>query len=614
MKINQKNVDQTNAAQTNDTIDPFGHLHDESYHLAFSYPKITAETLIFPHPHCSFSLNGTWLCTLDPFEEGLRQNWMKEDHSISPKYWTIPRDYEVEAGLAVQVPGCLNNYQEKWEYYEGSAWFTKDFEWTIKGEERIFIRFGAVAYQARIFINGQFLGHHLGASTPFNVEVTEYLHDGKNRLQVQTDHSRHQHHIPMNHIDWFNYGGIYREVELIQLPKVFIQNFGIALDQSQLATEKSMRILVDVQLSNPANGQIFLKIPELNIDQCIDIILGSVKVEIYAQLQLWSPEQPKLYDISLSLSLSNKIIDEVVDRVGFRLIQVKGQQILLNNKPVWLKGVCVHEEYPQHGKAARIEDMQKMLLDAKALGSNFIRLSHYPHHEMVAKLADEIGFLLWEEIPVYWAIAFDQTATLNDALDQLQSLIRRDHNRASVIIWGVGNENADTDARYAFMSKLAKTAKLQDPSRLISAACLINRQTFCIEDRLIKHLDVIGINEYFGWYETDINLLTKLLDRSITDKPVLISETGADALAGHHGGVSELFTEECQADIYRQQIERVRHHSYINGLCAWVLYDFKSERRQTSFQKGFNRKGLISDDHLTKKLAFKVLGDLYRAM
>ena len=171
----------------------------------------------------------------------------------------------------------------------------------------------------------------------------------------------------------------------------------------------------------------------------------------------------------------------------------------------------------------------------------------------MARIADELGFLLWEEIPVYWAIDFANPRTLFDARNQMLELVRRDRNRASVILWGVGNENEDSDARLAFMSDLAHSVKGLDSTRLVGAACLINREKFCIEDRLTAHIDVIGINEYFGWYEPDFCGLEKLLHASAPDKPVIISETGADALAGHHGKPTEFYTEECQAAVYAQQ-------------------------------------------------------------
>jgi beta-glucuronidase len=163
------------------------------------------------------------------------------------------------------------------------------------------------------------------------------------------------------------------------------------------------------------------------------------------------------------------------------------------------------------------------------------------------------------------------------------------------------------------MQELATTAKQLDPSRLVSAACLINREQFRIEDRLTDSLDVIGVNEYFGWYEPGFEGLERLLKNSNPDKPVLISETGADAMAGHHGAKTELFTEECQAEILKTQVEMSFAASYVCGIAPWLLYDFRSERRQTVFNQGFNRKGVIAEDKKTRKLGFYALAKSYQS-
>jgi beta-glucuronidase len=165
------------------------------------------------------------------------------------------------------------------------------------------------------------------------------------------------------------------------------------------------------------------------------------------------------------------------------------------------------------------------------LGCNFLRLAHYPHHELAAKLADEVGLLCGKKSPYIGRLTL-KTDNLQDAENQLRELIMRDINRASVIIWSVGNENADTDARLTFMSNLAKAAKQCDPTRLVSAACLVNKAKLKIEDRLADALDLIGLNEYYGWYDPHYEELVQIGENSRPDKPVIITETGAGALAG----------------------------------------------------------------------------------
>ena len=586
---------------TTDKDDPFAHLHDEDYARPFARGMAGADSLVTLAGRTLTSLDGTWLMTLDLFDEGLRQRWFELDET-PPSQWAVPRDYEIEAGDPVPVPSCWNVLKPEWTYFEGGAWYTRWFDWQSEtGAERTILSFGAANYAALVFLNGVHGGGHRGGSTPFCLEVTTHLRPGRNRLQVYVENRRRADRVPMHHIDWFNYGGIYREVALVNLPKVFIRQASASLQADRA------RIRFDLELSDSVDGDATVTVEGLGLASVIQIVGGKGSLTVSATPELWSCDTPRLYDVRFTFQS-----DHVTDRIGFRTIETHGTDILLNGQPIWLKGVCVHEDDLELGKVTNEADIRRRLGHARELGCNFLRLSHYPHHEAVARIADEEGFLLWAEVPVYWAIDFGNPETLADARNQLAELICRDINRASVILWGVGNENADTDARLAFMADLAQTARRLDSSRLIGAACLINRETFTIEDRLAEHLDVIGLNEYFGWYEPNFSGLERLLANSNPDKPVIISETGADGSPGHRGAGRVLFTEDWQAEFYRQQFSRITATPYVAGLAAWLLYDFRTERRQTSFQRGFNRKGLIGADKSTAKLAFHALADCYR--
>lgn len=573
--------------------DPFHHLHDEDYAQAYAEPRATATTLVNILGRQTESLDGPWRFTPDLFDEGLRQKWFALDDT-PPSQWAEPRDYEIAAGELVPVPSCWNLFKPEWTHFEGAGWYTRAFDyWPERPGERIILHIGAANYAACVFLNGVFLASHRGGSTPFAVELTKALRQGGNRLQIMVENRRRSDRVPMPHMDWFNYGGLYREVGLLRLPSVFIRALDVTLAPDGNAIEMA------VHLSEPISGTARAEIAELAIAADIPVADGGGRISIPAQPQRWSPASPRLYDVAACFG-----DDRVTDRVGFRTITADGTTLRLNGEPIRLKGVCVHEDDLALGKTSTEADVRRRFRHARELGCNFLRLAHYPHHEHVARLADEEGLLLWAEIPVYWAIDFANPATYSDAENQLNELICRDHNRASVIIWGVGNENADTDARLAFMAALAAAARTADPTRLVGAACLINRETFAIADRLAQHLDVIGLNEYFGWYEPDFSGLDRLLANSRPTKPVIVSETGADALIGHRGSGRVLFSEDWQAEFLAQQLARLAPVDYIAGVAIWLLYDFRSERRQTSFQKGFNRKGLIDETKANKKRAF----------
>ena len=581
-----------------DPLDPFAHLHDESYAEAYDIPRADHHGSIAMGGRTRISLNGPWHFTRDLFDEGLRQK-LFADPPTPPAEWRKPRDFDEWAAEEIAVPGCWNLAHPEWRMFEGAGWYARRFDWQNQ-TPRLFLRVGAANYAARVFLNGRFLTLHLGGSTPFCVELTAHLRHGENLLLIQVENRRRPDRVPMHHFDWFNYGGLYREVDLLPLPSVFLRDLRIAWQDGAIA--------VQIALSDPTAAMARVTIPALDIAQDVPVTHGHASVTIAAQPTLWSPETPHLYDVVVECG-----DDRVTERVGFREIAVRGEDILLNGTSICLRGVCVHEDDVALGKATSEADLRRRVAHAKELGCNLLRLAHYPHHERMAEIADEVGLLLWEEIPVYWAIDFANPATYADAENQLLELIARDRNRASVIIWGVGNENADTNARFFFMSRLAEAARRADTTRLISAACLINRQTFRIEDRLADCLDIVGLNEYFGWYEPDISLLERLLTNSRPGKPVVISETGGDALAGHHGPLTELFTEEKQADIHRQQLAILDRVPYLRGYIPWVLYDYRTERRQTRFQRGYNRKGLIAEDKATKKLAFALLAAHYAA-
>lgn len=586
-------------------VDPYDHLHDEAYADAFARGRVGAAALVTVAGRTVEPLDGDWRFAIDPHDEGLRQAWYA-DEPVPASEWTAPRDYDDGAWQTAPVPACWNMLRPEWRHYEGGVWYTRTLDHT-PGEagERTVLHIGAAAYEARVFLNGQFLGAHRGASTPFCIELTGHLRPGANRLQIQVDNARRTDRVPMRHTDWFNYGGLYRSVALLRLPALFIRDFGVTL----VPGSGFGRVAVDVTLSDPVDGTATVAIDGLLPPSPLPVTAGRGRVEFDLAPDLWSPESPRLYGVSLCFGA-----DSVADRVGFREIAVAGEHILLNGRDIMLRGVSVHEDDLLLGKTSDEADICRRYADAKALGCNFLRLAHYPHDPRAAAIADEVGLMLWSEIPVYWAIDFANPDTYQDAANQLAELIARDRNRASTILWGVGNENADTDARLSFMARLAALARKLDPTRLVTAACLIDRERFAIADRLADHLDVIGLNEYFGWYEPSFDGLRRLLANSAPGKPVIISEFGADAVVGLRGGPRDLFTEDCQEAVYREQLAILATAPYVRGMTPWVLYDFRTERRQTAFQRGWNRKGLIAEDKTTRKRAFAVLADHYRAM
>ena len=456
----------------------------------------------------------------------------------------------------------------------------------------------------RVFLNGEFLGNHLGGSTPFFVELSGHLQD-ENWLFLCVNNERTLDRVPMRHCDWFNYGGVFRDIDLLTLPKVFIKDLFVHL----VPDGSFKKIQIDTLLSDQTSGTAKVDIPELGIESDVPIQGGKGSITLDAEPELWSPDNPRLYDLRLRFDG-----DHIEDRVGFREIRSEGQSIYLNGEPIKLRGICAHEDDRDLGRITNEVDIRRRFAHAKELGANFMRLAHYPHHERAAEIADEVGLLLWEEIPVYWSIAFSNPDTFDDADNQLREMILRDRNRASVITWGVGNENADTDDRLDFMRRLTVSARDLDPSRLIAAACLVNPKAKKVEDRLAAYLDLVGINEYYGWYEANIEDLADIGRNYDLDRPLIITETGADAPAGRRSNRQDLFSEDQMLACYQDQFRTIVEIEAIKGFCPWILYDFRTERRKNSFQRGYNLKGLIDADKETKKLAFDALKQFYTSV
>ncbi|WP_316858461.1 glycoside hydrolase family 2 TIM barrel-domain containing protein [uncultured Cohaesibacter sp.] len=580
-------------------------LHDEAYDAPYNRQNLNHETMIFVSGREAESLDGAWNFCVDLLDTGLRQKWFALEKML-PEERLEPYDYDPYMGEQVVIPSNWQMLKEKWYFFEGSAWYSRPLLIEeLSPDERKFLRIGAAQYDCKVFLNGAFLGNHYGGSTPFCVELTNALKQGENWLMLCVNNTRTTTRVPMRNTDWFNYGGVYREVALYTTPRTLVRDLFVHL----VPDGNYNRIAVAAKLDGPdaSGAQIDFEIPDLGVKTVIAASQdGLARAEIEVSPDLWSPENPRLYDV-----IARCGEDQVSDRVGFRQIEQVGSDLFLNGKPLFLRGISVHEDDMTKGKVTSEEDIRRRFADAAELNCNFLRLAHYPHHELAARIADELGFLLWEEIPVYWAIDFENPATYRDAQNQLIELIRRDRNRASVIIWSVGNENPDTDARLDFMRNLAQTAKAEDPTRLTSAACLINHARKKIEDRLSEYIDVIGINEYYGWYEENFEDLVEIGTNSAPEKPVVISETGADADISATGPSKGLFSEAYQTRVYEQQIATLRSLDYVKGISPWILYDFRVERRQNIFQQGRNKKGLIAGDKVTRKEAFHKLAAFY---
>jgi beta-glucuronidase len=571
----------------------------------------------------TISLNGKWEYIIDPYETGFL-DYRSEERNPKDKdaYWNsdIPADKtdKLEHGYSnkktLYVPGDWNSQDPVFLYYEGTVWYKKSFDFsTSLKNEKVFVHFGAVNYKADVYLNGVKLGMHKGGFTPFNFEVPDTLLKPKNNwLVVKVDNKRMKDEIPTLNTDWWNYGGMTRDVNLVLVPDNFIQDYHIQLQKG--AYDRPEKTIEGwVKLNAPLKGNVTIAIPELNIKNQVAINGDSVPFVLRSKdLKLWSTKSPTLYNVIISTG-----IDEVEEKIGFRNVEVKGDQVLLNGNRVFFRGICIHEEIPESMRRAySYKDAVYLLGQAKALNANMLRLAHYPHNENMTRVADSLGFIVWSEIPVYWTIDFGSAEVLAKAQKQLQEMITRDRNRASVIIWSVGNETPPGDKRLAFMSTLAKNAKQLDSTRLVAAALenfgLNGEQV--VQDELGKFTDIIAVNQYIGWYG-GLPDYCRNVKWAYNPKPMFFSETGAEAVGGLYGDSATRWTEDFQEWYYREQVAMMkRMPPNFLGLSPWLLNDFRSPRRNNpETQEGWNNKGLY-DQKGNKKKAFYVLKAYYDEM
>ena len=486
------------------------------------------------------SLNGVWRAIVDPMGVG----------DPGSMFGGFPRnkqqrtgmelvEYDFESAQTLRVPGHFNTQDDRLFFYQGRVWYYRTFTAPTITNVRQHLHFGGVNFDATIFLNGKGVGEHHGGYVPFSFDVTEHLQPGENVLMVRVDNSLTAESVPTARTDWWPYGGLTRDVELVETPTAFIRNARVTL-----ADRDSRTIRVEVDSEGFAEGtQVTISLPELSITETLRLAAdGNGNTEFNAAVELWSPQAPRRYEVVLAAGE-----DRLVEYVGFRTIKTRGAEILLNGEAIKLRGISTHEEpIGEPGVAYSLEHARRILNEAKALNANFVRAAHYPYSRHMAEAADELGLMLWEEVPVYWNIAWENPATLDIARDQIDRLVRRDWNRASVIIWSVANETPLSEPRMTFLQRLIDDVRALDDSRLVSAALLgggrkqfgeiiahiaaralaagglspedktvfegvlaplgdsapgpSDTYTVVIDDPLGELTDVVAYNEYFGWY------------------------------------------------------------------------------------------------------------------
>ena len=567
-----------------------------------------------PQGRTHASLEGPWHVVVDPYETGSKDIFGNPNargyHLGETPATRWSAEYDFEGSPTLHVPGDWNSQREDLLWYEGTLWYYRRLPPLPPGE-RLFLHFGGANYVAEAWLNGTRLGEHRGGFTPFCYEVTDLVSGDGDFVVVRVENARERDRIPTLDSDWWNYGGLTREILLVGTPAAFVRDWFVRLHPD------ADRVLCDVEVDGAEAGTpVTLELGGITAEATTDAA-GRVRLETALPGALWSPADPVLHDLVIRCG-----DDEVRDRIGLRHLERRGDEILLNGEPIHLCGISVHEEALHEARRAHSEaDARTLFAAVRELGCNFARLAHYPHNVHMARVADELGVLLWEEIPVYWAIDWENPDTLEDARGQLRELILRDRNRASVALWSVANETPVGDARNAFLTQLVDDARSLDPTRLLTAALFMRPgkeeengrtlRTYTLDDPLAEVLDVVGCNQYLGWYYTKVEDMADARWASDVERPLVMSEFGAGARLGRRGGDDERWTEDYQAAVYRAQFDMQGRIPFLRGTSPWILKDFRTPKRPLpGIQDYFNRKGLV-DEAGRKKLVWQVVHDHY---
>lgn len=547
----------------------------------------------------------------------------------------------VPASRPIAVPGSWNEQLPDLRDFCGVAWYQTELELPPVAQRRRTLRFGSVNYAADVWVNGRHLGGHAGGHLPFELDATDALVAGRNRIVVRVDAelaadrvppgepSRRSGSEPANaldgilddpsglaeiiggmfraypnqHADFFPFGGIHRPVLLTSSDPRGIG--GIRIVESDPSTG-----VLRAVVSAPDGLTVSLRVG--GVESAAPVAGGSAELEVrIPDVVAWSPASPVLHDAEFEVHDGNDVVDRYRLPVGMRTVRVDGTALLLNGEPVVLRGFGRHEDFAIVGRghfpAGNVRDFAMM----RWMGANSFRTSHYPYSEEQLDLADRLGFLVIAETPaVGLGFADDHVDDrLETCLRMTTELIERDRNRPSVVLWSLANEPMMFDGARGrtFFESLVERARSLDDRPLTIVNPLANRA------QLYDLVDVVGLNAYSGWYtqQGDIAGGTAALEAELrsmheaSGKPIALTEFGCDTLEGHHAEPPEMFSEEYQADFLESYIRMLDRLPFVVTQHVWNLADFKTG--QGVLRAGsMNRKGVLTRERRPKLAAHRL--------
>ena len=546
------------------------------------------ETLYEDGPTNRLLMGGQWLFRLDPGNAGLGQNFQRQ---VDTAGWN-----------ATTIPNAWNAGDESPESMRGTiGWYRKDFKLpSAKSRFDYTLRFESVNYRSRVWINGKPIGTNRGAYIPFELRIPRSAlnRSGTNRLVIRVENVRKPFDLPPSGFTrtsvptggWWNYGGMLREVYLRQIDRVDFNTVQVLPDLPCRTCAATMRFRVTVR--NASNKAQKVRLTGRFGSQAVRFKRSSVGAGRFATYtasvrvgrpKLWSPKAPNLYSVRLDLRAGDDRVASYKLKSGIRSVKVIGGKLHLNGLPVNIRGVSIHEDDRKLGFAINNQIRESFVNEAKAVGATMLR-SHYPLHPYTHELADRQGMLIWSEIPMY-AIKtrfLKSEIVRKTGANELRENILANGNHPSVVTWSVGNELSSRPGPVQgdYLRRATRQAKALDPTRPVSYAVAGYPAAGCQTE--YAPLDILGINEYFGWYPgpngqiADRTVLSEYLDgvRSCyPNKAIMITEFGAEA--NRNGPVEEKGTFEYQQDFVNYHLGVYNTKPWLSGALYWTLKEFR---------------------------------------
>ncbi|MEM2821829.1 MAG: glycoside hydrolase family 2 TIM barrel-domain containing protein [Thermoproteota archaeon] len=566
-------------------------------------------------------LSGFWYFKTDPEGRGEVEKWFEKEQL---------KDWD-----RLYVPCPWNEQDSAYTWYMGKAWYSRDFyipkDWN---EKAVSIFFEGVNYRTKVWVNEIFLGEHEGGFTPFCFRIEDKLKFGyDNRVFVMVDNTLTKKTIPpgegMNrtYFDFFHYGGIYREVYLLSTSKLYVNDVTLRTDVDGEKGIVNASVNVVNETAETRSCQLILRVTDLNelVNESIESLVlepsSNRTVEkriIVENAKLWCPEDPHLYKFAVTITDGGSDIDVFETRFGIRTVRIENGRILLNGRPIFLKGFGRHEDFPILGKTLNGAILRKDFGLMKDLGCNSFRTSHYPYSKTHMDLADEYGFLVILEMPTVglWqgVEKLDDPEIIEKVKKMIREAIQRDKNRPSVIMYSLFNEPDSCREEFRTLLKEAiEEARRNDPTRPVTFASCMH-----LEDKALDMVDVLCFNFYYGWYTLcgDLEAASRTLDKVLDelhekhpDKPIVVTEFGADAIAGVHRDPPEMWSEEYQAELIKTYWDIILSKKYVVGGHIWNFADFRVG--QSPGRTTLNRKGVFTRTR-DPKLSAKIVKELFR--